>query len=143
MAGITSTDIAPGAWVALSHPLLPVSGEVLISNAELEPASETVTFTTVSAVGDVPVITLVSSSELFEQSGTVLFEQAGENLYTITAFDAADNPVPGALITLGSETLRADAQGQATFQIEAGTYTYVVEFPDGTEQTNTITLRTS
>lgn len=57
-----------------------------------------------------------------------------------TVKDSSENAVSGATITMNSEEKTTDAEGKATFTVEAGTYNYSVAKASYTTVTNSVTV---
>lgn len=51
--------------------------------------------------------------------------------YTVKVVDDAGSPVPGVLVSVGSQFAITDDAGVVTFQLEVGEYTAVIDVPEG------------
>lgn len=123
------TDIAPGDWADLQHPLLPVSGRHRLSEAEQNFSVQSITCMIDAAAGDTPETVTGQLSSAFDpiiQAGITV--EIAQNEIIFTARGDTGKPLPGAKVTLDGGIHRvADQNGRVSFPTVRGRHVLLVE----------------
>lgn len=123
------TDIAPGDWADLQHPLLPVSGRHRLSEAEQNFSGQSITCMVDAAAGDTPETVTGQLSSAFDpliQAGITV--EIAQNEIIFTARGDTGKPLPGAKVTLDGGIHRvADQNGRVSFPTVRGRHVLLVE----------------
>lgn len=119
----------PGVYVDLAHARAPVHGRMLVMDAELDPSTVSVTFTSEAAAGPAPRIEMTRLSTAFEPEVTSGANVAYSNgIATFTIIDDNGRPMVAAKVTLdGTETRLTDHQGRVQFSAPRGLHLLYVE----------------
>lgn len=131
-------DVATGAWVAIDHPLSPVTGRHRLLSAELDMTAATLACAVEAPVGAPPVIETTQLSTAFDpviQAGVTVEIADGQIIFT--ARDEKGGVLAGARITLdGNATRIADSAGRVSFPVSRGRHVLLIE-ADGYPATET------
>lgn len=123
-------DIPSGEWIALEeHPLLPVSGRALITNAPLDLSVGEVSFTVEKVVGGPVEVEITSLSEVFEPEvpGDLIITYR-DGIATFTILNELGEPLAGASVMLDGTTIRTtDKLGRVQFTTTRGKHRLLVE----------------
>lgn len=123
------TDIAPGDWADLQHPLLPVSGRHRLSEAEMNFTGQSIACMVEAAAGATPETVTGQLSSAFDpliQSGITV--EIAQNEIIFTARGDTGKPLPGAKVTLDGGIHRvADQNGRVSFPTVRGRHVLLVE----------------
>lgn len=122
-------QLAPGQDLSISHPRLPVSGAVLVADAQLDWRSATVNVTCWAPAGPEPRVVLAQSAEQFapvQPSGVAVVYRDG--VATLTILDDAGQPLANAKVTLdGKQTRLTDAGGRVQFATTRGQHALLIQ----------------
>lgn len=130
VASLEYADIPPGEWVVLEeHPLLPISGRVLVTDAPLDLSVGEVSFTVEKVAGDPVEVEITKLSEAFEpevlEGLTITYK---DGIATITILNELGEPLGGASVMLDGETIRTtDSLGRVQFVTTRGRHILLVE----------------
>lgn len=134
--------LAPGQDISISHPRLPVSGPVLVADAQLDWSAATVNVTCWAMAGPAPRVVLAQSAEQFEPITVEYSIEAGGKIVVLMATDASGQPMPGAKVWIdGKGPITADAAAKVRFQARPGTHVVRIEADGKTATTTTVTVR--
>lgn len=130
VSSLDYADIPSGEWVALEeHPLLPVSGRVLVTDAPLDLSVGEVSFTVEKAVGNPAIVEITRLSEAYEPmpvEGLKITYKDG--IATFTILNDLGYPLGGASVMLdGTTTRTTDSKGQVQFTTTRGKHRLLVE----------------
>lgn len=130
VSSLDYADIPPGEWVNLeAHPLSPISGNVLVTDAPLDLSAGEVSFTVEKAVGnpvDVEITRLSEAYEVMPVEGLKIAYKDG--VATFTILNDLGYPLGGASVMLDGTTVRtADSRGQVQFTTTRGRHRLLVE----------------
>lgn len=120
-------SIPPGGWFALSHPLLPVMGELLAINAEWDWQNQRQRLMSEKSVGTVPNVAVVGYGGLFDEPQSGLRVSYANGIATIEISDTNGSPIRDAVVTIGSQKGKTDRSGVVRLKIARGTYPVSVE----------------
>jgi len=132
--------IPPGGWFALSHPLLPVMGELLAINAEWDWSNQRQRLHAERSAGASPSIAVVGYGGLFDEPQSGLRVTYANGIATIEISDPNGSPIRDAIVTVGSQKGKTDRNGMARIKVARGTYPITVEAPGFAPITMEITL---
>ena len=123
-------DIPSGEWVILEeHPLLPVFGSVLVSDASLDLSAGEVSFVVEKVVGDPVKTEITRLSEAFEPEileGLSITYKDG--VATFTILDELGDPLAGASVMLDGDAVHTtDGLGRVQFRTTRGRHRLLVE----------------
>jgi hypothetical protein len=130
VSSLDYADIPSGEWVILEeHALLPVSGQVLVTNAPLDLSVGEVSFTVEKVVGDPVEVEVTRLSEAYEpvpiEGLTVTYK---DGVATFTILNDLGYPLGGASVMLdGTATRTTDSKGQVQFTTSRGRHRLLVE----------------
>lgn len=119
--------IPPGGWFAVSHPLLPVTGELLAVNAEWDWQNQRQRLTAEKSVGTVPDVAVIGYGGLFDEPQSGLRVTYANGVATIEISDPNGSPIRDAIVTVGSQKGKTDRSGMARIKVARGTYPVSVE----------------
>lgn len=121
--------LAPGDWVQIDHPQLPVAGRHRLIEAEVDIAGVSLSCTVDAAVGNAPKIITGALSAAFDpliQAGITVEIAGSEIIFTARGDDG--QPLPGAKITLNGGISRiADNAGRVSFPVQRGRHVLLIE----------------
>lgn len=130
ISNLDYADISSGEWVVLEeHPLLPISGRVLVINAPLDLSVGEASFTVEKVVGNLVAIEVTKLSEAFEpevlEGLTITYK---DGVATITILNELGESLGGASVMLDGETVRTtDSLGRVQFTTTRGKHRLLVE----------------
>lgn len=130
VSSLDYADIPSGEWVILEdHPLLPISGQVLITNAPLDLSAGEVSFTVEKVVGSPVKVEITRLSEAYEpapvEGMTITYK---DGIATFTILNDLGYPLGGASVMLDGTTVRTtDSKGQVQFTTSRGEHRLLVE----------------
>jgi hypothetical protein len=122
--GAWATNLPPGAWVDMDHPLSPVSGRHRLIQADLDMDRGSLAMAIQAPAGPVPVISSARLSTAFEpviQAGAAVVYQDGVAVFSLQT--ETGQPLPGAVATLDGGARRiADGAGRVSFPASRGAH---------------------
>lgn len=132
--------VPPGGWFAVTHPLLPVSGELLALNAEWDYANRSQRLTTEVSAGPVPTVAVASVGGLFDEPESQLRITYAQGIATLVVVDPNGSPIQDAIVTFDAQTAKTDRSGTVKFRAERGLHRVTVEAAGYAATTAEITL---
>ncbi|MCB1767820.1 MAG: hypothetical protein KDJ22_17490, partial [Candidatus Competibacteraceae bacterium] len=134
-------SLRPGGWISMTHPRLPVSGDVVVMDVDPGYGRGAVSITAQAPAGWPPAVTLVGQSGAFDPISTEYTINAGGDVATVAITDENSNPLPGAQVWVdGKGPITADAEAKVRFQATPGTHVLRIEADGRTAVTTEITL---
>ena len=130
VSSLDYADIPSGEWVTLEeHPLLPILGKVLVTNAPLDLSAGEVSFVVEKAVGDPVEVEITRLSEAYEPEALEGLKIAyKDGIATFTILNDLGYPLGGASAMLdGTTTRTTDSKGQVQFTTTRGKHRLLVE----------------
>lgn len=139
--GVQYRSLRPGGWISMTHPRLPVSGDVVVMDVDPGYGRGAVSITAQAPAGWPPAVTLVGQSGAFDPISTEYTINAGGDVATVAITDENSNPLPGAQVWVdGKGPITADAEAKVRFQATPGTHVLRIEADGRTAVTTEITL---
>jgi hypothetical protein len=120
-------SVPPGGWFQVSHPLLPVAGDLLAINAEWDWSNQRQRLRAEQSAGIAPSVTVVGYGGLFDEPQSGLRVSYANGIATIEISDPNGAPIRDAIVTVGSQKGKTDRSGIARIKITRGTYPMTVE----------------
>lgn len=137
-----SAPAAPGGWVEIDHPQLPVSGRHRLIEAEVDFSGAQITCALTVPAGEPPAVVTGQLSSAFDpliQAGITVEIAGSEIIFTARGDDG--QPLPGAKITLDGGVSRiADNAGRVSFPVQRGRHVLLVEAQGYPPSESVITL---
>jgi hypothetical protein len=130
VSSLDYADIPSGEWVVLEeHPLLPISGQVLVTDAPLNLSAGEVPFTVEKVIGSPVEVEITRLSEAYEpmpvEGLTIMYK---DGIATFTILNDLGYPLGGASVMLdGTITRTTDSKGQVQFTTTRGKHRLLVE----------------
>lgn len=119
--------VPPGGWFALSHPLLPVTGELLALNAERDWSNQRQRIHAERSAGSVPTVSVGGFGGLFAQPDSDLRITYANGIATLVIVDPAGAPIKDAVVTFDDKTAKTDRTGTVRFKTERGAHSVAIE----------------
>lgn len=130
-------SIAPGGWIAVDHPRLPLPGRYVVTDLDPGYGRGAVSLTAQAPAGMVPAVTLVRQSTAFDPIRTDFVINPGSDSASLTVTDATGKKLPGAKVWIdGKGPLIADADARIRFAASPGKHVVRIE-ADGMTAINT------
>lgn len=140
MAADLADPVPPGGWFSVTHPLLPVAGELLALNAEWDWSNQRQRLTAEASAGTVPTISVASVGGLFDQPESQLRVTYANSVATLVIVDPNGAPIRDAVVTFDAQTAKTDRTGAVKFRAERGMHRVTVEAAGYAATTAEITL---
>lgn len=120
-------SLPPGGWLSISHPLLPVAGELLALDAEWDWSNQRQRIRAEKSVGLVPIVKVIGYGGLFDEPQSGLKVSYANGVAIIEITDPNGAPIRDALVTVGSQKGKTDRNGAVRIKIARGTYPVTIE----------------